>query len=227
MGAGSGIVVAALSEWAAGEVTIRTTILGVVLVAALGLAIWVLANGGIGVTAAPEACGSPPARETSTDYLLRTAHCLFGDAETMEDRLRLALIDDLYIKSWAYSVLNKACFWASIVLALLVLVYPALGPILTPAGPASKEGEEPPRKGWFQRAITSSAVQTSMTALAAGTFAFYAHYKERQSVAETLMRELLVQETVDEAYMRQVVQRIAQMDKGFGFATTSAAQGNP
>ncbi|THH35663.1 hypothetical protein E4Z66_11240 [Aliishimia ponticola] len=183
--------------------------------------LWVLAHGGVRVSAEPVPCGMPPAKETSADYLLRSAHCLYDSSEAPQDQLRLALIDDLYIKGWSYSVLNKICFWASILLGVTVLIYPALGPVFTIPTP---KGEDPQPKTWLQRALGAASVQTAVTALAAATFAFYAHYKERQSGVETMMRELMVRETVDAPYLEDLVGRIGRMDAGFGFAALTGSE---
>ncbi|MFK7877019.1 MAG: hypothetical protein AB8B71_14750 [Paracoccaceae bacterium] len=177
---------------------------------------YLVSTGGLQITAPSVAnCTDGPAQETNTDYLQRQAHCLYGGSEVIRDRLRLTLIDDIYIKAWSYSLLNKVCFWISIVLAVLVLIYPALGPVLK-SDPGTSA-----LPTWVARAISTSSVQTSLTALAAATFAFYGHYKDRQSASETLMRQLVVREVIEPVYLDDVVQRIAQMDKGFGFATTT------
>ena len=71
----------------------------------------------------------------------------------------------------------------------------------------------------MQRLVTTSSVQTSITALAALSFAFYAHYKGNQMTAENLMREVLYAETLDAALIDRVLTAMREMDAGFGFAT--------
>ena len=173
----------------------------------------------ISVPALP--CEVGPGEETSADYLQRKAGCLHTDLNNPLVMKRLALVDDIYIKSWSYSVLNKVFFWVSICLAVLVLLYPGLGPMFKydPTNPEHKSKTP----NWFQRAITTSAVQTSVTALAAFAFAFYAHYKDKQSVSETLMREVIFAERFDAEAVDDIVERIKQMDKGFGFTTGATA----
>lgn len=169
------------------------------------------------VTVSSESCKDRSGRELSSEFLRRIAHCLYEGKAA--DRKRLALVDDLYIKSWSYSILNKGFFWASVGLAVTVLMWPAMGPIFGRTPNAQGEAVAPPNR--FQRAIAAPAVQTSITALAAFSFAFYAHYKEKQSVAETLMRQVIFSDTLDQEQIDTVVERLSEMDRGFGFATSS------
>ena len=164
-------------------------------------------------------CAEPGRWGTSADYLQRTARCVYDGSPRDQDALRVALIEDIYINSWSYAVLNKGFFWFSMMLAALVLAWPALGAILKPADPP--KGEEAPPPTRLQRAVTAPSVQTSVTALAAFCFAFYAHYKEKQAVSETLMRSVLYAEVIDGKLISEVVGQMTEMDKGFGFATSA------
>lgn len=168
-------------------------------------------------------CAEPGRWGTSADYLQRTARCVYDGSPRDQDALRVALIEDIYIKSWSYAVLNKGFFWFSMVLAALVLAWPALGAILKPGDPP--KGEEAPPPTRLQRAVTAPSVQTSVTALAAFCFAFYAHYKEKQAVSETLMRSVLYAEVIDGKLISEVVGQMTEMDKGFGFATSAKPPG--
>lgn len=161
-------------------------------------------------------CREPENWGTSAGYLQQVARCAFGDSGDANDGLRVAIIEDIYIKSWSYAVLNKGFFWVSIALALLVLCWPSLGAIFKPDPPKDDEEAPPPTR--FQRAITSASVQTSVTALAAFSFAFYAHYKEKQTLSESLMRTVLYAEKLEQPLVDRVVERMSEMDKGFGFA---------
>lgn len=168
-------------------------------------------------------CAEPGRWGTSADYLQRTARCVYDGSPHDQDALRVALVEDIYIKSWSYAVLNKGFFWLSMALAALVLAWPALGAILKPADPP--KGEEAPPPTRLQRTVTAPSVQTSVTALAAFCFAFYAHYKDKQAVSETLMRSVLYAEAIDGALISQVVGQMTEMDKGFGFATSAKPPG--
>lgn len=161
---------------------------------------------------------------TSAQYLQRTARCVYEGTPDGQDALRVALIEDIFIKSWSYAVLNKGFFWLSMLLAALVLTWPALGAILKPADPP--EGEDAPPPTRLGRAVSAPSVQTSITALAAFCFAFYAHYKEKQAVSETLMRSVLYAQTVDQDLISSVVAQMTEMDSGFGFSTSAKPPGD-
>jgi hypothetical protein len=163
-------------------------------------------------------CATTSGKEISGEFLRRVARCLYGE-DGQADPVRVALVDDLYIKSWSYTVLNKGFFWLSVALAISVLMWPALGPIFGPA--PTPEGTQAKAPSRFQRAISAPAVQTSITALAAFSFAFYAHYKEKQAVSESLMRQVIFAETLEQDQIDAVVKRLSEMDRGFGFATSS------
>ncbi|MDU8912875.1 hypothetical protein [Aestuariicoccus sp. MJ-SS9] len=171
-------------------------------------------------------CAEPSRWRTSADYLQSTARCAYGASEDPEDLRRVSLIEDIYIKSWSFAILNKVAFWLSIVLAVLVLIWPSLVALFAP--PDADKGEEPatpkPRKTLLQRAVAASSVQTSITALAALSFAFYAHYKSNQMQSENLMREVLYAETLDAALIDRVIATMQEMDAGFGFATLKSLQ---
>lgn len=162
-------------------------------------------------------CETTSGHEISGEFLRRVARCLYGDTGK-PDAVRLALVDDLYIKSWSYTLLNKGFFWVSVGLAVCVLLWPALGPIFSPAPNPDGTPKEAPNR--FQRAISAPAVQTSITALAAFSFAFYAHYKEKQAVSESLMRQVIFADTLEQEQIDAVVARLSEMDRGFGFATS-------
>ena len=76
------------------------------------------------------------------------------------------------------------------------------------------------------RALTSAAVQTSVTALAALGYAVYGHYKKRQQAVENLMRRILATEpgAMD---LERVLAELERIDQGFAFpdpARRAAAQ---
>jgi hypothetical protein len=166
-------------------------------------------------------CAERAGWESSGAYIRDTARCAYAASIRSDDHKRIALIEDIYLKSWSYTIMNKLCFWLSVLLAILVLVWPALGAILTrrPADPQA----DPPSPGWVQRAVAASSVQTSITALAALSFTFYAHYKDNQRTSEHLMRTLLYAEAVDRALIEATVNAVREMDKGYSFSPA----GNP
>lgn len=185
----------------------------------------------ISVTAG-EACIAPEPDRTSYDYLTEVAMCLHGPGAEQPDARRVTLIHDVAIKSWSYAMLNKGAFWLAVALAVLVLVWPSIVAIAA-TGPKRPAGAEPgpsvpldaTAPGWLRllrNTTVASALQTSIAALAALSFAFYAHYKGNQVSAENLMREVIYTETLGEEQITAILAKIAAMDKGFSFAKTDA-----
>ena len=204
--------------------TIFSIFIGLAIIAAIAFAARSGAIPMIGGKSAAEALQDPckivASREFSGEFLRRTAHCLYvANAETNANPVnirRMALVEDLYIKSWSYAVLNKAFFWFSVVLAIAVLIWPALGAVFNPTLKSDGSYDRPLNR--FQRAIIAPAVQTSITALAAFSFAFYAHYKEKQTVSENLMRQVIYTEALAPEDISSVVAQLLEMDRGFGFS---------
>ncbi|MCA8883188.1 MAG: hypothetical protein KDA50_05495 [Rhodobacteraceae bacterium] len=179
-------------------------------------------NAGAAPGGADERCLHDPGVETSGDYLRSVAQCLYGNSRKPEDIRRLALIDDIYIKSWSYSVLNKGAFWLAMALAVLVLSWPALSGLAGARAKKNASGDagEARRPEGLSWVITNSSVQTSVTALAALSFAFYAHYKSSQLKAESTMRTLLHAETLTPALVADTIAAISDMDRGFSFSAS-------
>lgn len=170
-------------------------------------------------------CPEPSRWTTSAYYIRQTARCAFGKSTAGADLKRVALIEDIYIKSWSYAVMNKICFWLAIFLAILVLIWPSLGAVLKPAEPPQPPDDPAvpaARPGWLHRAVGAASVQTSITALAAVTFTFYAHYKTNQMNSENLMRQLLYAEELNANLIGTAITSIRDMDKGFGFSPIAA-----
>jgi hypothetical protein len=117
----------------------------------------------------------------------------------------LLLTSDLYIKARSYAWINKSAFWASLVLSILTVTWPALSLLST-------------QGSWAQPFLTSSVVQASVTALAALSIGFYTHYKARQMIMENLMRRLIFGKPEEwETLVPSVVQEIEKADQGFSF----------
>lgn len=179
-------------------------------------------------------CAEPESWGTSTEYLRYTARCAYGNApETSNEALRVALIEDIYIKSWAYALMNKLFFWASIVFAVIVLIWPSLVAFLRtdPAQEAASDALQiakgdavtmletvQKKRGILTRMVGVASMQTTVTALAALSFAFYAHYKDKQTTAEGLMRTVLYAEVLHDGLIDQVITQMTTMDRGFGFS---------
>lgn len=182
------------------------------------------------------ACLRAPAAGTSGDYMRDVARCLYSGSTDLQDLRRLTLIEDLYIKSWSYAYLNKGAFWLAVVLAILVLLWPTFSGILgaraarteKSAGQSDRavsgasDGAAP--RDWLVRVVTASSMQTSLTALAALIFGFYAHYKSSQLQAESTMRTLLHAEKLTPALIEDTIAAIQQMDRGFSFAAGTGSE---
>ncbi|MDA7427159.1 hypothetical protein PGB28_01720 [Primorskyibacter aestuariivivens] len=177
------------------------------------------------------ACPKPERRwMSSTGYLPSVAECLHGAEAQTPDARRIALVQDIHIKATAYNWLNKLTFWVAVALALTVLVWPSYvaikaGRAENAKAKAEAEGKDAPSTHWSQRSATTAAIQTTVAALAALSFAFYAHYKGNQVVAENLMREIIFAAPLDEDRVAEILSAIADMDKGFGFTTVEALGG--
>lgn len=144
--------------------------------------------------------------QTSAKLLLTFAYQRF-DGEGAVDYgdqapVLLLLSSDLYIKARSYALLNKFGFWVALILALLVVVWPALSAFASDLA-----------------FLKSAIVQTSVTALAALSFALYAHYKKRQVAAENLMRLLVTTEPeTAKDVLPNILSEIERMDQGFSFS---------
>lgn len=70
----------------------------------------------------------------------------------------------------------------------------------------------------LSRLVGVAGMQTTVTALAALSFAFYAHYKDNQTTSEGLMRTVIFAEKLNEELLGEVIAQMLEMDRGFGFA---------
>lgn len=183
---------------------------------------------------APRSCPEAEDWMTSASYMPVVVECLFGETAATADTRRVALVNDIEIKAWSYAWLNKITFWVAITLALCLLVWPSFVALhAAPARPAEGQGDaegqdaeapatKPQKTHWTQRSTTTSAIQTTLAALAALSFALYSHYKGAQVTAENLMREIIFAETLVDDDIKRILTAITEMDKGFGFTTVES-----
>lgn len=149
-------------------------------------------------------------RQTSAKYLYEymkatyKGNC-FKEENREAERVKLALISDIYIKAWSYAVLNKLFFFVSVLFAIVVLVWPSLS-VIAP----NKLGQKPIFK--------SAIVQTTVTAIAAASFFVYSDYKDKQLSSENLMRYVLYSKDNGEVLSGKVMEELARIDKGFSFS---------
>jgi len=135
----------------------------------------------------------------------RMEHALPKDQQVLQKQY--LLIYDIYIKARSYAILNKIFFWLSVFFALLVLLWPSISVVF-------KEK----LSGWEW--VKSATVQTTVTGIAAVMFAFYSQYKDKQTYAEQLMRDVVYSEGKEiEQLAQQVSKKLAQIDNGFSFSS--------
>ncbi|PPD31674.1 MAG: hypothetical protein CTY19_13175 [Methylomonas sp.] len=124
---------------------------------------------------------------------------------TAEAERKLVLIYDLYVKARSYAILNKLFFWLSLISAVAVFLWPALGVLLK-----DRLGD----REWYKSAI----VQTTVTAIAALMFAFYSQYKDKQTYTENLMRFTVFSDRPVDELSQKVIEEIGKIDIGFSFS---------
>lgn len=128
------------------------------------------------------------------------------DSKSQEENLqRFLLLFDLYIKARSYAMINKVFFLLAVVMGLMVLFWPSVAIV-------SKD------LGFDKEFLKSAVIQTTITGLAALTFAVYSHYKKRQMFTENLMRHTLFSEERVAEVKARVIQEMERIDSGFGFS---------
>ncbi len=155
------------------------------------------------------------ANKSSARLLLDFAAAQWGPAAatnggSLVTQKRYLLAFDLYIKARSYAILNKTAFWLALLAGFAVVIWPSLAIL-------SKE-----LFGVEKELLQSAIVQTTVTGLAALTFAIYSHYKKRQVSIENLMRQLIytdLPETAeaDDAIVAKVLLELERLDAGFSF----------
>ena len=148
--------------------------------------------------------------QTSASMLIKYAASM-RDAAIKQDpanrqtyERKYVLAYDVYIKANSYAIINKVFFWLAVIAALGVLIWPSLGVVFK---------HKLDRMEWLKSAV----VQTTVTGIAALTFAFYSQYKDKQVYAETLMRHVIFSEQPVSSLSLKVVEELAKIDRGFSF----------
>lgn len=147
------------------------------------------------------------------DYAFKRWGSDSNDKNCERNEKRLLLIYDLYIKARSYAIINKIAFIFSILVGIMVLLWPSVAII------AKDFGCE-------MEFLKSAIVQTTITGLAAIIFAIYSHYKKRQMYTENLMRHMIYSNESGQELVEQVVQEIEKIDSGFSFSKTIETQDN-
>ena len=155
------------------------------------------------------------ANKTSARLLVDYASEKWGpksDGTNPESERLYLMIYDLYIKARSFAIINKVSFWLAIIAGIMVLVWPSLAIITKDFG--------------FEKEFLKSAiVQTTVTGLAALTFAVYSHYKKRQMHVENLMRLVIYSGPSDQALIDEVLKEMERIDAGFSFSEAVARKG--
>jgi len=147
--------------------------------------------------------------QTSASLLVKYAESVKRAApleQKPQAEQKYLLVYDIYIKAKSYALLNKVFFWLSVVAAVCVLLWPSLGVIFK-----ERLGDVE----WIKSAI----VQTTVTGIAALTFAFYSQYKDKQVYAETLMRQVIFSEQSVADLSLKVADELSRIDRGFSFGS--------
>ena len=142
--------------------------------------------------------------QTSAHLLVKYAEDKYWKDDESKDAERYLLIFDIFIKARSYCIINKVFFYLALFSGFMVLAWPSLAIFAKDFG--------------FEKEFLKSAiVQTSITGIAALTFAIYSHYKKRQMLAENLMRLAVFSELPLPELKDQVVQEMERLDVGVGF----------
>lgn len=145
--------------------------------------------------------------QTSAKFLRKIVKfeaCLEPDNERKQ-KIYL-MMKDLEIKASSYALLNKVFFWASLILAIFVILFPIIN-YATEAGAMMNK-------------ITNPAQLPAITLLAGLCFAFYADYKGKQTGAENLMRYTYYSSTEEIEVINQTIQKgLDNIDSGHDFST--------
>ncbi|MEM8933683.1 MAG: hypothetical protein AAGE94_21010 [Acidobacteriota bacterium] len=149
--------------------------------------------------------------KTCAKLLVDYATERWGESASGEARpRRLLMMFDLYIKARSYAILNKVAFFASILAGIMVLVWPSLAIVSIDFGMEIEF-------------LKSAIVQTTVTGLAALTFAIYSHYKKRQMYMENLMRVVVFSDESDHELSERVLKEMERIDSGFSFSGSLSA----
>lgn len=142
--------------------------------------------------------------QTSASLLVKYAEEKYYKDNENQDMEKFLIIYDIFIKARSYYILNKFFFFLSIISGITVLVWPSLAIFAKDFG-------------WKTGFLNSAIVQTTVTGIAALTFAVYSHYKKRQMYAENLMRFTIFSEDVLSNIKDHVVKEMERIDSGFSF----------
>lgn len=152
--------------------------------------------------------------QTSARLLVKYAEEKYYQVEDEKNIEKYLIIYDIFIKARSYAILNKTFFFLALLSGIVVLLWPSLAIFANDFG-------------WKKSFLNSAIVQTTVTGIAALTFAIYAHYKKRQMYAENLMRFVIFSENNLTKIKDYVIQEMERIDMGFSFGKNVNKEENP
>lgn len=143
--------------------------------------------------------------QTSARLLVKYAEEKYYKVKENKNIEKYLIVYDIFIKARSYYFINKLFFFFALISGITVLLWPSLAIFAKDFG-------------WEEKSFLNSAiVQTTVTGIAALTFAIYSHYKKRQMYAENLMRFTIFSEDTLTNIKDLVVQEMERIDSGFSF----------
>jgi hypothetical protein len=137
--------------------------------------------------------------QTSGHYLLGMMEKQLENDPTLQTKYYLAF--DVFIKMRSYALINKVFFIVGSLLSVAVLGWPIFAILFSK---------------WVNL-ISGAALQTIVTAAAAGAIYVYQYYKKRQVSAENLLRTIAFSDFDEKALVALVIDEMSKIDTGFGF----------
>jgi len=142
--------------------------------------------------------------QTSASLLIKYAEEKYYKTKENKNIEKYLLTYDIFIKARSFYIINKIFFFLALMSGITVLLWPSLAIFAKDFG-------------WEKGFLNSAIVQTTVTGIAALTYAIYNHYKKRQMYAENLMRFVIYSEDKLPDIKDRVVQEMESIDSGFSF----------
>ena len=152
--------------------------------------------------------------QTSARLLVKYAEKMYYQGENEKNVEKYLIIYDIFIKARSYAILNKIFFFLAFLSGIVVLLWPSVGIFAKDFG-------------WKKDFLTSVIVQTTVTGIAALTFAIYSHYKKRQMYAENLMRFVIFSENNLTKIKDHVILEMERIDMGFSYGKNVTKEETP
>jgi hypothetical protein len=142
--------------------------------------------------------------QTSAKLLINYAEEKYMKEGKDQDIERYLIIYDIFIKARSYFIINKIFFIFAVFSGFVVLLWPSFSIFAKDFG-------------WEKGFLNSAIVQTTVTGIAALTFAIYSHYKKMQLYAENLLRYSILSEDPAKDIKETIFKELERIDGGFNF----------